>query len=162
MSDPSTRDVIWKHIRAIRTCMMITHDGEHVRARPMRGIPRPDDNAIWFFSDVDTHKDDELRRNPDACLAFADPRGSTFVSVSGRITRVRERDAVRELWNDGAESYFPEGADDPRVVLLRFDPATGEYWDSPSSRIVLAIKFLEARITGERPNLGSNGHARLS
>jgi general stress protein 26 len=83
------------------------------------------------------------------------------VSVSGRITRILDRDPIQELWNDGAESYFPEGVDDPRLVLLRFDPVTGEYWESPSSPIVLAIKFLEAKITGERPNLGSNGQARL-
>jgi general stress protein 26 len=157
----ASRDLIWKHIRAIGTCMMVTHDGAQARARPMRGIPREDENAIWFFSDTETHKDPELRDNPRACLTFCDVKGNTFVSVTGRIRRIQKRDAVRDLWNDGADSYFPQGPDDPRVVLLRFDPETGEYWDGPSNPIVMAIKFLEAKLTGARPDLGSNGKARL-
>src|ERR1700729_4203040 len=77
MSEATPRDLIWKHIRAIRTCMMVTHDGAQVRARPMRGIPREDENAIWFISDTETHKDPELRDNPRACLTFCDVRGNT-------------------------------------------------------------------------------------
>jgi general stress protein 26 len=161
LSETTSRDLIWKHIRAIRTCMMVTHNGTQVRARPMRGIPREDQNAIWFFSDIETQKDFELRENPEACLTFSDVRGNTFVSVTGRISRIQERGAVRDLWDDGADSYFSQGPDDPRVVLLRFDPDTGEFWDCPSSPIVLAIKFLEAKITGAPPDLGSTGKAHL-
>jgi general stress protein 26 len=161
LSEATPRDLIWKHIRAIRTCMMVTHDGAQVRARPMRGIPREDENAIWFFSNAETQKDFELRENPEACLTFSDVKGNTYVSVTGRISRIEERGTVLDLWNDGADSYFSQGPDDPRVVLLRFDPETGEFWDCPSGPIVLAIKFLESKITGTLPDLGSNGKARL-
>jgi general stress protein 26 len=162
MNTESSRNLIWKHVRAIETCMMVTHDGSQIRARPMQGIPRPEQNAIWFFSDAESHKDEEPGKVADVCLTFADVKSNKFVSVSGQITRVAERDTIHDLWNEAADSYFPKGPDDPSVVLLRFDAETGAYWDAPSSPIVLAIKFLEGKITGERPNLGTSGTARLA
>ncbi len=162
MSHENPRNLIWRYIRGIESCMMATHDGERIVARPMVGIIRPEQNVIWFFTDTNTHKDEELQRNPHACLTFADIKDQTFVSVSGRIARVQDADMINDLWTEGAAVYFPKGPDDPDIVLLKFVPEVGEYWDAPSSPIVLAIKFLEAKVTGERPDLGGNGTARLS
>ena len=64
------------------------------------------------------------------------------------------------MWDEAAASYFTASPDDPRVVLLRFEPAMGEYWTAPSSEIVLAIKFLEAKLLGERPSLRARGARR--
>ncbi|MCW3474893.1 pyridoxamine 5'-phosphate oxidase family protein [Limobrevibacterium gyesilva] len=162
MSTENPRNLIWKHIHGIGTCMMVTHDGEHVRARPMTGIVRPEQNVIWFFTDTQTSKDEELQRDPRASLTFADLRDQNFVSVSGRITRVLDKETISDLWDEGAEAYFPNGPDDPGVVLLKFVPEFGEYWDAPSSTIVMAIKFIEAHIMGERPDLGTSGAAKFS
>jgi general stress protein 26 len=161
-NDHSPRNSLWRHIRNIRFCMMATHDGDRVVARPMAGIPRPEQNVIWFFTSTETHKDAEIEQDPRACLTYADIQDQTYVSVSGRIERVTDHDTIHDLWTEGAGLYFPLGPDDPEIVLLRFSPESGEYWDSPSSKIVLAIKFLEAKMTGERPVLGSHGTTTLS
>jgi general stress protein 26 len=161
MSHEPARNLIWKHIRAIETCMLVTHFGDQMRARPMRGIARPEQNAIWFFSDSESHTDEQLRANPDVCLSYADIKSNVYVSVSGQIARVTEKTTINDLWDDDASGYFPKGPSDPRVVLLRFEPETGEYWRAPSSPIILAIKFLEAKVTGERPAMGESGSARL-
>jgi general stress protein 26 len=156
MSQADSRRVIWSHIQNIGTCMLVTYDGEDMRARPMRGIARPDENAVWFISDAHSEKDDELAAHPRACLTFADMKDQNFVSLSGSVTRVDDRAIVAELWNEAAEAYFPNGKDDPSVILLKFVAAKGEYWDSPSNPIILAIKFLQAKMTSERPNMGVN------
>jgi len=153
---------LWKHIRSIATCVMVTMDGAYMRGRPMRGMAREEENAIWFYSDLETHKDEEVRRDPRACLAYSDVKDQSFVSVSGRITPVHDREKIKAMWSEGASVYFPGGPDDPNVILLKFEPEFGEYWDAPSSKIVLAIKFLQAKISGERPDLGSNETATLS
>lgn len=162
MNNDELRTIIWKHVRSIHVCMMITMDGDQIRARPMTGIARPEDNAIWFFSDKTTHKDAEIRQNPTACLTFTDMKNQTFVSVSGHLSCVSDSDLIHDLWNEGAATYFPDGPDDPKIVLLKFAAENGEYWDAPSSKIVRAIKFLETKVTGERPDLGSNGSAILA
>jgi general stress protein 26 len=161
MSEQLSRKTIWGHVKSIQTCMMVTHGESDIRARPMRGIPRPEQNEIWFFTDRDTHDDTGLRANPRACLTFVDSKDNVFVSLSGHVSRVSDKVTILELWNEEAGSYFSEGPDDRSVVLLRFEPHSGEYWMAPSSPIVIAIKFLEAKILGERPSLGTGGRARL-
>jgi general stress protein 26 len=128
----------------------------------MQSIPRPEQNAIWFFSGADGQADEDLQQDPRACLIFADVKEHAFVSISGRITRVTERDTVKDLWNEAAQTYFPAGPDDEHVVLLRFEPETGEYWDARSSSMAaLALRFLAAKVTGSRPSVGNSGSADL-
>ncbi len=154
--DEAARRAIWKHVADIPTCMMTTWIGTSLRARPMNGIARPEEVAIWFFTDATTDKDGEIRENPDACLTYADTKQQTYVSLSGTLTRINDRATLREYWSEGVSLYFPAGPEDPQVILLKFVPRTGEYWDSPSSAIAIAIKFLQAKITGERPDMGIN------
>ncbi len=162
MSDSDPRDTIWKHIQTIGTCMLTTHDGEHVASRPMRCIPQQEQNVIWFITDADAEREAAMARHPAACLGFADLRGQNFVSVSGTIGRVDDKAKLAELWNEGAGVYFPKGPDDPSVALLKFSPVKGEYWDAPSNPIVLAIKFLQAKVTEERPDLGEHEATHLT
>jgi general stress protein 26 len=171
MNNQATETLIWDHVQTIGTCMMVTSDENGVRAKPMRGIPRPEQNAIWFFADRASHMNERPRdarprdaRSPhdsDACLTFVDTRDNVFVSLSGRISHEPDTAIMHELWDDDTGTYFSDGPTDPRVILLRFEPDSGEYWVAPSSPIVIAIKFLEAKIMGERPNLGVSGRARL-
>jgi general stress protein 26 len=163
MSQASSRELIWKHVNHIGTCMMVTMNPEGgVRSRPMRGTIDEPGNAIWFFTDRDTDKDEDVQRDARACLTFADPRDQTYVSLSGRIALIHDRDMIAAHWNDGAEVYYPNGKDDNSVVLMKFTAESGEYWDAPSSPIILAIKFLQAKVSGERLELGTQGGARLS
>jgi general stress protein 26 len=161
MSQSDPRDVIWKQIRKIGTCMLVTFDGAHLRARPMRGIAEPDANAIWFITDANSANEDAMARFPDACLAFTETRDQNYVSISGTAGREHDHAHLARLWNEGAEAYFPRGKDDPSVALLKFTPAKGEYWDAPSNPIVLAIKFLQAKLTAERPDLGTHEQTSL-
>lgn len=162
MNDEATRDAIWEKVRAIETCMMVTHDGELMRSRPMTAILRTGQNAIWFLANVDDHKDEEVEQDPHACLAFADPIHHCYVSMSGRIELVRDRKAIDELWTDAAARYFPRGPADPRILLLRFEPEIGEYWDAPSGTIAAVFHFLKNAVTGHGAAAGISGRARLA
>ncbi len=162
MNDDANRDAIWEQVRSVSTCMMVTRDGDQIRARPMTHILRTGHNQIWFFADVNNHKDDEVARDPHACLTFADLDNHSYVSMSGEISLVRDRQTMNDLWNEGAAAYFPQGPDDPRIVLLQFEPEIGEYWDSPSSSIARAFHFLKAKAAGRRPEIGSSGRAELT
>jgi general stress protein 26 len=161
MDDDAIRDAIWAKVRAIETCMLVTQDGPHLRARPMAAIPRTARNAIWFLADATAHAGEELARNPQACLAFADPVHQCYVSLSGRIALVQDRAAIEELWNDTAARSFPRGPADPRILLLRFEPALGQYWDAPSGTIAAAFRFLTSAVTGQ-PATRTSGPARLA
>ena len=49
-----------------------------------------------------------------------------------------------------------QGPNDPNVCVLRVDPINAELWDGPSNKIISAVEFVKAQLTGERPNLGEN------
>ncbi|WP_411053743.1 pyridoxamine 5'-phosphate oxidase family protein, partial [Tritonibacter sp. SIMBA_163] len=63
--------------------MLATHDGSDIRSRPMSAYTKRHDGAVYFLTDVASHKDEEVARFPNVCLAFADTKGQKYVSVSG-------------------------------------------------------------------------------
>ena len=162
MNDEDTKSAIWGHVQAIGTCMMTTHGDGMLLARPMRGVVDRNANEIWFFSDRDTEKSQGSAQPRLCCLAFSDVRGQTFVSLSGQLELVDDRSELRRRWTEGAAVYFPRGADDDAVVLLRFTPESASYWDAPSNPVVMAIKFLQAKATGTRPALGISESVLMS
>ena len=48
--------------------------------------------------------------------------------MAGRATHVDDRALVKEMWNPVVEAWFPDGAEDPDVLLLRVDADSAEYW----------------------------------
>jgi general stress protein 26 len=109
MSKQPERNQIWAHVQAIGICMMVTRDAVAVRARPMRGIPRPEQNTIWFFADRESQTDEDVRQNPSVCLTYTDVKDNVYVSLSGRVMRVPEADTINDLWDEHAEAYFQDG-----------------------------------------------------
>jgi general stress protein 26 len=162
MNEVDAKETIWGHVTNISTCMMVARDGDWVRARPMRGIAKPDENEIWFITDRETSIGSEVSDDPRCCLTYCDTKTQAYVSLSGQMSVVDDPSVLGRLWSEGAEAYFPHGPNDPAAILLKFVPEIAQYWETPSSPILIAINFLQAKLTGQRPELGSSGTARLS
>ena len=87
-----------------------------------------------------------------------------FVSVSGKASPVNDRARVARLWKVEWKVWFPGGQDDPEIVFLRVDGATGEYWDnSGTSGLKYFIEAGKALIGGTRPDVDrdSKVHAKV-
>ncbi len=135
MTDDDDRDRFWRAVTGIGTCMLVTKSGGTLHGRPMQALPDPETNTIWFLSDLATHKEDEIRADPSACLTFADTEEDVYVSVTGEMEFVDDRDKLAELWSPEAEDYF-EGPDDPNIVVLKFTPSIGGIWDGSEMEVV--------------------------
>lgn len=127
----------------------------------MAPIARVEENAIYFFTHRDTHKDLEVERDPRVCLTFADESGNRYVSLSGDIQISQDPEEKRRLWSLPLRSQMPEGAEDSAVLLLIFRPQAGEYWEGPSSKLVVAFRMAAAIATGKRADLGDNRKVSL-
>lgn len=123
-------------------------------SRPMAVQQVEDDGTIWFFADDTSPKADQLEVDPTVNVAFTSK--GTWVSVAGRATVVEDQAKIDELWNKGVEAWFPDGKDSPGVALLRIDPDSAEYWDSPGSKISTALAYAKSKVTGDRPDVGEN------
>lgn len=150
-------------IAELRVAMLTTvaTDGT-LRSRPMATLDYDArDGSLWFFTADDSPKIEEIQGERQVGLAYASPEKQRYVSVSGRAWFLRDRARIAELWTPLAKMWFPQGVDDPRLVLLRVEIEAAEYWDSPSSRMVRLAGLAKARLTGQPPqDLGE--HVKLA
>ena len=91
MDDGDAVDRAWALMRKIGYCMLCTHDGAAIRARPMAAHVDRTRHAITFLTDVANHADDEITSEPQVCLAFADPHDQKYVAVTGRAAISNDR-----------------------------------------------------------------------
>ncbi len=152
-------DHVWKLMEKIGICMLATRDNGEIRARPMGAYVRRDENAVYFLTDVSRHKDDEIRKEPNVCLAFADAGAQKYVSLTGRAEVSNDRAKIKQLWSPIAKAYW-DSADDPAIRLLKVRPHDAEYWDSPGT-VVSYVKMLAAAVTDARPAIGENRKVAL-
>ena len=137
-------------------CMLTTIDAGHMRSRPMSTQQTEFDGDLWFFTDDNTHKIDEIAKDNRVCAAYAKPASDTYVSISGRAEVVRDPAKMEELWSPVLKAWFPDGLEDPHLCLLKVTAEQAEYWDSPSGKLVQLFGFVKAIATGEEANWGEN------
>lgn len=159
MTDLDENARVWELIEKIGFCMLTTRISGSLRARPMAAHAEPIENAVYFLTDVAGHKDDEIARFPNVCLAFADTKGQKYVSISGIAEIANDRERVRELWTTGAKAWW-QSADDPAIRVLKVTPSFAEYWDSPGT-IISCIKMAAATISNSKPDMGENAKVEL-
>lgn len=137
-------------IRETKICMMTTTDSEgYLVSRPMANQSDYPDHNLWFFTDRNSGKVEELQKNPLVNLAYGAPNKNHYVSVSGRASLVQDKKKMEELWNPLYQAWFPKGKDDPSLALLKITVDKAEYWDSPGGLAVTLIGFTKAILTGQ-------------
>ena len=156
MTNDNARDVerAWELMKKIGFAMLVTRDGDKLRARPMSAYLERESNTIYFLTDARRHKDDEIARNPAINLSFADASAQKYVSLTGNAVVSNDRAKIKELFTTTAKAWW-ESADDPNIRVLKVTPDDAEYWDSPGT-IVSYVKMAAAAVTGTRPDIGEN------
>lgn len=159
MAEYDEANKAWDLIEKIGFCMLTTRNGSDLRARPMAAHAERMESAIYFLTDVDGHKDDEIARNPNVCLAFADSKGQKYVSVSGTAEVLNDRARIRDLWATPAKAWW-DSPDDPSIRVLKVTPDFAEYWDSPG-RLISYVKMAAAAVSNVRPDMGETAKVNL-
>ena len=146
---------LWERIEDVRVALMtsVEHDGS-LRARPMWTQGDEFDGMLWFFASDDGPLADELSREPRVCLAYGAPDKDLYVSVSGRAELVRDRAKADEMWNTFAEAWFPDGPDDPSLVLVRVDVEQAQYWEDKKPKVLQFAEIVIGAVTGNPPKSG--------
>ena len=151
-------DRVWRLMETTRVCMFSNWDGARIHSRPMGALVRRDEHSIYFFTDERAHKDDEIRRYPRVCLAFADTGSEEYVSISGTAIVSDDRDKIGQLWSAGAKVWWGE-PDNPAIRLITVRPEEAEFWDSPG-RVISNLKVAFALATGTHLDPGRHKQVR--
>ena len=132
----------WKALKSDMTLMLGLVGVEEGHAQPMTAQLDGDDRrAIWFFTAKDTDLVQALGARHEAAVYFADKGHDLFAAVQGELAADNDPAMIDRLWNRFVAAWFEGGKDDPKLTLLRFDPASAEIWLNESS-LFAGIKLL--------------------
>jgi len=134
--------------RDIRISMFTTIDEEgHFISRPMAQQLVEPDGDIWLFAERDSRVVEQLTANPHVGMTLSS--SDTWVSIDGSAEMVEDQAKKDELWNSWVEAWLPDGKTNPNVVLIKVDPHSAEYWDTPGGKVASLLSFVKAKVTGE-------------
>jgi len=123
-------------IAGIPMCMLVSvHANGQLHSRPMATQAISDDGFLWFFTSAQSSKVDEIRNDREVNVAYSDHANLRFVSVAGTCELVRNHSISERLWRDEYKRWFPEGLDDPDLILLKVTINAVEYWDVHANRM---------------------------
>ena len=125
-------------------------------SRPMAPLEMDDHGAIWFFTDRDSTKVEQLNTQN---LSFSDEERSTYVSMCGHGDLELDRGHIKRLWTPLARPWFPDGIDSDNLALLKFTPSAAEYWDAVDTKMV-HLFATAVSVIAARP-IGMGEHGRL-
>jgi len=117
---------------------------------------------LWFMTNVETHKLDDLMSDPHVNLAYYKDRSREWVSVSGLATVTTDRELVRELYKPDWKAWLgDEGGDrdgsanDPRIALILVEAESVTYMKVTKPKPVVLFEVARAMVTGSTPNVGN-------
>jgi general stress protein 26 len=151
-----------KLIEGIETAMFTTRrqDG-HLVSRPMATQERIPEADVWFVTDADTHKLDELVLDPHVNCSYFNNKTREWVSVSGVARISRDRKRIRQLYKPDWRIWFgDEGGErdgsenDPRITLVFVDADSVMYMKQDKPRPLVLWEVIRGLVTGAPADLG--------
>ena len=122
--DTDIRNDFWRAF-AKSPVIMMRREGVAGHALPMMAqLDKDAHHAIWFF----TTRDNRLAPGGKAMGQVVSKDHDVFACLSGTLAEETDRTVREKHWSNPVEAWFPDGCDDPNVVMLRFDIADAEVW----------------------------------
>jgi general stress protein 26 len=106
---------------------------------------------LWFFTGRDTAKVHEIESNQQV-LIVCQKDHTRYIALNGRASLVSDRARFQELWKETYRTWFPQGMEDPDLLLIQVRADEAEYWDNQALKAVrYAFEAAKAYATGSRP-----------
>lgn len=155
-------DELYDLIRGIGTAMFTTRrpNGQLV-SRPMATQERIEGADLWFVTNADTHKLEELESDPHVNCAFYNQKTREWVSVAGIAHISKNRNRIRQLYKEDWKAWFSEeggemdgGPNDPRIAMIMVEAETATYMKVNKARPIILFEVIKGKVTGSTPVRG--------
>ena len=155
-------DELYGLIEGIEIAMLTTRrrDGRLV-SRPMATQTQAEGTDLWFVTDIESHKLDELTFDPQVNLAYYKDRTREWVSVSGTAMVTQDRRLIHELYRKDWKAWFGDeggardgSADDPRLALIVVDIESVTYLKVDKPQPIVLFEVARGMVTGSTPDVG--------
>lgn len=155
-------DDLYELIDGIETAMFTTRrpDGSLV-SRAMQTQRRTMGTDLWFMTNIESDKFEELALDPHVNVAYFRDRTREWVSVSGHAILSRDRDLIDSLYKpdwkgwlgDQGDGVRDGGARDPRIVLVLVEADSVVYSKSDRPLPLALFQVVKGMITGQPPKV---------
>ena len=154
-------DDLYKLIDGIETAMFTTQraDGRLV-SRPMQVQERMEGTDLWFMTNIESNKLDELEVSPQVNLSFYKDRTREWVSVSGVALVSRDRKLIHELYKPDWRAWLGDeggardgGPDDPRIALIMVEAQSVIYSKKNKPMPLVLFELVKGMATGSQPDV---------
>jgi general stress protein 26 len=154
-------DDLYALIDGIEVAMFTTRrpDG-HLVSRPMQVQERTAGTDLWFMSNVESHKLDELEADPHINLGFYKDRTREWVSLAGTAIVSRDKNLIHELYKPDWRMWLGDeggerdgGPDDPRIAIVLVEAHSVTYSRQNRPTPVVLFELARGMITGTPPRV---------
>jgi general stress protein 26 len=147
-------------LKTFHNGMFVTHGGTgDLHSRPMALAKVEPNGDVWMLSTASSDKTREVKA--DARAQIVCQSSSAFVTLTGSASVSRDRAKLDELWSESYKPWFPQGKDDPNLVLIQLRAEEGEWWDERGvNRLKYVIETVKAYATGTTPTIDKSQHGR--
>ena len=155
-------DDLYKLIDGVETAMLTTRraDGQLV-SRPMQTQRRTGGTDLWFMTNMESEKFEELALDPHVNVSYFRQRTGEWVSVSGRAILSRDRDLIDALYRPEWKQWLLDtpgdkkrdgGPHDPRIALILVEAESVVYSKNNRRAPLALFQAVKGIITSEPPH----------
>jgi general stress protein 26 len=123
-------------VEIINTGILFTHGNMgKLNGRPMTTVKIEQNANLWFFTNEFSRNVSEICQNNEVVINYAVPGVNTYAAVKGKAYLTREINKINELYVPAVKTWFPEGLNDPSLLLLRVEPTEIQCWQVNPSKV---------------------------
>ena len=154
-------DDLYELVDGIEVAMFTTRRADgHLVSRPMQVQRRTAGTDLWFMTNIESHKLDELEADPHINLGFYKDRTREWVSLAGTASVSRDKKLIHELYKSDWRMWLGDeggardgGPDDPRIAIVLVEAHSVTYSKQNRPTPVLLFELAKGMITGSPPNV---------
>jgi general stress protein 26 len=155
-------DDLYSLVDGIETAMLTTRRADgHLVSRAMQTQRRTSGTDLWFMTNVESEKFEELALDPHVNVSYFRDRTKEWVSVSGHAILSRDRDLIDSLYRPDWKIYFGDAGDgrrdggphDPRIALILVEADSVVYSKNDRPYPLMLFQMAKSFVTREPPKL---------
>jgi general stress protein 26 len=151
--DASKKDHFFTVLRGFSRAMLTTRGrdgGLHTRPMVIGDVDK--DGNIWLLTGGNSEKVEELAEDRHVNISMQSE--NQWASVAGDAELLRDKKRIHALFKEPWKVYFPKGAEDPNIVLIKVNSVHGEYWDNAGlSKMKYLWEVAKAYASGTSPKI---------
>lgn len=87
-----------------------------------------EDMLIYFTTNTSSIKIEQIIMNPSVSAYYCKPDEFHGMMLAGKIEIVDDTELKKRIWQEGWETYYRKGVEDPDYAILKLKPVWGKGW----------------------------------